>query len=255
MKVAVAGATGTIGRPVVEELRKRGHSVRALSRRSAEHPIDLETGAGLQAALEGCRVLVDATNAGPAEKPARAVLIDGGRHLLGAAERAGIEHHVCISIVGIERVPLPYYRVKVEQERLVEGSGLSYSIVRSTQFHTLVDYLFQAASRWRLLPGGRVRLQPVAARQAAEAVATVAEGGPTAGRTTVAGPEALELGAMARSWRAINGARGWIVPTPLPPKLGRPLRDGALTDPDPDHRGTVGWNTWLGRRDGVESAD
>lgn len=249
MKVAIAGATGSIGRPVAEELGKRGHSVRALSRRSSEFPVDLETGAGLQAALEGCDVLIDASNGGPAEKPARAVLIEGGKRLIGAAERAGIKHHVCISIVGIEQIPLPYYRVKVEQEQLVQSSGVPYSIVRSTQFHTLIDFLFQSASRYRILPGGSIQLQPVAPRQVAEVIAAVAEGKPLGGRTTVAGPEVLDLGTMARSWRALNSAKGLVVPTPLPPKLGRPLRGGALTDPDPDHRGTVGWNAWLGRRD------
>lgn len=245
MKIAIAGATGTIGRPLAEELAKRGHTVRKLSRGSTEHPVDLATGAGLQAALEGCETLVDATNGGPAEKAAREVLIDGGRRLLAAAERAGIAHHVCISIVGIERLPLPYYRVKVEQEELVERCGLPYSIVRATQFHPLIDGLLRSASRYRVLPGGRARLQPVAPRQVAEVVAGVAERPPTGGCQTVAGPQILELGELARAWRSINEARGLVVPLPLPPKLGRPLRDGALTDPSPDHRGTTSWGSWL----------
>lgn len=249
MKVAVLGATGSIGSPLAGELRKRGHQVRALSRRSREYPVDIETGAGLQAALEGCDVLVDASNGGPAPKAARSVLIDGGRHLLGAAERAGISHHVCVSIVGIDRVPLPYYKVKLEQEDLVAGSRIPHSIVRSTQFHTLLATLFQAAARFRLLPGGTTRLQPVAPRQAAEVVARVAEGKPLEGRTTVAGPQVLELRSLARAWRALNGARGLVLPPPLPPSLGRPLREGALTDPDADHSGTVSWSAWLGRPD------
>ncbi len=247
MQIAIAGATGSIGAPVAAELIKRGHRVRALSRRSEQHPVDLETGAGLAGALEGCDSLVDASNGGPAEKAARAVLIEGGRRLLDAAAEAGIKHHVCISIVGIEAVPLPYYRVKVEQEGQVEASGVPYSIVRATQFHTLLDGLFTAASRYRLLPGGAARIQPVDPIQVAEVIAAVTEGKPTGGRQTVAGPEVLKLGQMARSWRAIRGVRAPVVRAPLPPKLGRALRGGALTDADPDHRGTVGWSAWLVR--------
>jgi uncharacterized protein YbjT (DUF2867 family) len=245
MRIAVAGASGTIGAPVREELAKRGHAVRALSRSSPEFPVDLETGVGLEAALADCDALIDATNGGPAEKAARAVLIDGGRRLLAAAAEAGIKHHVCISIVGIERVPLAYYRVKVEQEALVETSGLAYSIVRATQFHPLLDGLFGAAARYRVLPGGRARLQPVDPRQVAEVVAAVAEARPTGGRTTVAGPRVHELRELAADWKAVRARRALIVPAPLPPKLGRPLRDGALTDPRPDHRGTVEFAAWL----------
>lgn len=247
MRVAVTGATGSIGRPLVEELAKRGHEVRALSRRSPTHPIDLETGEGLARALEGCATVVDASNAGPAEKAARSVLIEGGARLLAAAADAGVQHHVCISIVGCDLLPMPYYRVKVDQEQLVADSGVPHSIVRATQFHTLIAGLFEAASRFRVLPGGRALIQPVAPRQVAEVLAAVAEGSPLDGPETVVGPEVLELGAMARSWRAITGARGIVIPAPLPPKFGRPLKEGVLTDPDPDHQGTLGWAAWLGR--------
>ena len=245
MLIAVVGATGSIGAPVVAALSARGHQVRELSRRAAEYPVDLSTGAGLRGALEGCEVVIDASNAGPQPKPARVVLVEGGRRLLDASRAAGVGHHVCVSIVGIERVPLPYYRVKVEQEQMVEASGVAYSIVRATQFHTLIDSMFRAASRYRLLPGGSAKIQPVAPQEVAQVIAVVAEAEPRGGRETIAGPEVVELGALARSWRAINGARGAVVPAPLPPKLGRALRGGALTDLDPDYRGTISWSTWL----------
>jgi uncharacterized protein YbjT (DUF2867 family) len=245
MQIAIAGATGSIGAPVAAELARRGHRVRRLSRRSPEYPVDLETGAGLASALDGCEVLVDATNGGPREGPARAVLIDGGRRLLEAAAGAGIGHHVCISIVGIERVPMPYYEVKVEQEALVADSGLRYSIVRSTQFHTLLDGLFSAAARYRLLPGGRAQIQPVDPLDVAVAIAAVSEGEPAGGRLSVAGPEVLSLRAMARAWRRARAVRAVVVPAPLPPKLGRALRAGALTEAAPEHRGELRWEQWL----------
>ena len=250
MRIAIAGATGSIGAPVAEELARRGHEVRALSRRSSEYPIDLETGAGLAEALAGCEALVDASNDGPSEKRARAVLIDGGRRLLDAAAAAGVGHHVCISIIGIDRVRhgYAYYRVKLEQEALAEGSGLPYSIVRATQFHTLLDMLFSGTSRLRLLPGGAAKIQPVDNGEVAAVIADRVEAGPIGGRETVAGPEVLELGQMARQWREARDLRAVVLPAPLPPKLGRPVRGGALTDPSPDHRGTIGWDAWLAER-------
>lgn len=247
MRIAIAGATGSVGAPTAAALAERGHEVRALSRHSDEYPVDLTTGEGLPAALEGCQVLIDASNAGPSEKPARAVLIEGGRRLIEAARDAGVRHHVCISIVGIEQVPIPYYRVKVEQEQLVVDSGLPYSIVRSTQFHSLVTYLFESAARFLVVPGGRPKLQPVDPGDVAVVLADVAEGDPIGGRTSVVGPEVEELGSLAREWKQATGRRVLVGPAPLPPRLGKPLRAGALTDAAAEHHGSVGFAEWLRR--------
>ena len=249
MRIAVVGATGQIGRPLVEELGKRGHEVRALSRKSAEFPVDLATGAGLEAALDGCAAVVNATNdPGGKPGPARALLVDGQQRLIEAAEKAGVKNHVCLSIVGIEQVPMGYYEVKVEQEQALRGSGTAATIVRATQFHSLLAYMFESAARFRVIPGGSARLQPVDPRQVAEVVAGIAEGPPQEETITVAGPEVLELGTLARTWREVTGRRGLIIRAPLPPKLGKPLRGGALTDAAPDHRGTVGFGEWLVNR-------
>jgi uncharacterized protein YbjT (DUF2867 family) len=243
--VAVAGATGSVGAPTCEALRSAGHEVRALSRRSPEFPVDLRSGEGLAEALAGCDALVDATNGGPAEKDARAVLIEGGRRLLEAAGGAGVGHHLCLSIVGIERVPLAYYRVKVEQAQLVAGSGLPYTILRATQFHTLIDQLLTSAARYRLLPGPSVLLQPCDPAEVAKTVPALLAVGPRDGRVTVAGPEVSELRELAAQWRSARARRAAIVPLPLPRRLGRPLRSGALTDPSPDHRTRRTFRDWL----------
>src|SRR5471030_2586125 len=116
MRIAVAGGTGTIGRRIAVALSRDGHEVRALRRGAAQYPVDLTTGSGLEAALVGCDVVIDASN-GPPSRKARAVLVEGSRRLLEVEARAGVRHHVCVSIVGIEDVPMGYYRVKLEQER------------------------------------------------------------------------------------------------------------------------------------------
>ncbi|WP_205697884.1 SDR family oxidoreductase [Conexibacter sp. SYSU D00693] len=243
MRIAVAGGTGTVGREVVHELRGRGHDVRGLSRSSPDWPVDLTTGQGLDAALEGVDVVVDASN-GPSPGRAAAVLVEGTTQLLAAEARAGVGHHVCVSIVGIDRTPLSLYRVKVQQERAVVAGDVPWTIVRCTQFHGLVAQLLGAGAKVGVVPSGRARLQPVAAADAGRAVADVAEQAPRRGRVEVAGPQAVALAELAQDWRA---ARGGLVrvPLPLPPRLGRALRAGSLTTADPGVRGATTFASWL----------
>jgi uncharacterized protein YbjT (DUF2867 family) len=244
MRIAVAGGTGTIGRRVAAALARDGHEVRAFSRSAEEYRVDLTTGAGLDAALDGCEVVVDASNGPPSHK-ARAVLVDGSRRLLAAEQHAGVRHHVCLSIVGIEAVPMAYYRVKVEQESVVESSGVPWTIVRSTQFHDLLGGMLTAAGRWHVMPSARARFQPVEVGEAAEAVARVAIDLPRLARVTVAGPEVHDLRALGRVWSEVTGRRAVGIPIPLPGRLGRALRDGRLTCPNPDVRGTQTFAAWV----------
>lgn len=212
MRIAIAGGTGTLGRPLTEHLRRDGHEVRVLSRSAAEHPVDLTTGAGLEAALDGVDAVVHAHNGG------KAVLLGGTQRLLWA----GDAHHVLVSIVGIEDVPFRYYRLKLEQEALVRAGGRPWSIVRATQFHDLMAKLVRFRSR--------ALLQPVDPRDVAEVCARVAVGPPLTGTVQVAGPERLTLDGR--------------VPLLLPPRMGRALRAGALTTATPDVTGTTTWSQW-----------
>ena len=147
--IAIVGGTGTLGRRVAAELEARGNQVRPLSRHAPEYRVNLATGDGLGPALAGCEV-VDASNSS-ARKPA-GILVDGSRRLLEAEAAAGVKHHVCVSIVGCDQVPMGYYRAKSDQERVVGPGTVPWSIVRSTQFHELVSTILAAAGRWRVLP-------------------------------------------------------------------------------------------------------
>jgi uncharacterized protein YbjT (DUF2867 family) len=244
MRIAVAGGTGTVGSLLVGELRKRDHDVRALSRGSFDFPVDLRTGDGLERALEGCDVVVDAVN-NSSPLSAAATLVAGSERLLSAERGAGVGHHVCISIVGCDRAPMAYYNVKVQQERLCEHGPVPWTIVRATQFHELIAGVFAAAWRWRLLPMAGARLQPVAAAEVASAVADVAEGPPLRRRYTVAGPEVVDARELARRWQAVTGRRAARIPVAIPGKLGTALRGGALTAARPDVRGAVTFEEWL----------
>jgi len=243
MTVAIVGGTGTLGRRVAAELEARGHKVRVLSRHAPEYRVDLATGDGLAAALAGCDVVVDASNSS-SRKPA-GILVDGSRRLLEAEAAAGVKHHVCVSMVGCDQVPMSYFRVKTDQERVVSQGAVPWSIVRSTQFYELVGTVITAAGRWRVLPMPRGVLQPVACADAARAVADVAEGAPLKGCFTVAGPEVSEVRDLARTWRKVTGHRAALMPMPVPGTVGRALRSGTLTVQRPDARGTTTFADWL----------
>jgi uncharacterized protein YbjT (DUF2867 family) len=243
MRIAIVGGTGTLGRKVVAELTERGHDVRVLSR-GGEYRVDLTTGEGLAAALEGCGAVVDASNATSAKR-ARQVLVGGTERLLAAEREAAVSHHVCVSIVGCDRVPMGYYKVKVDQEHLVEDGQVAWTIVQATQFHELAATALAAAAKFLVLPVPAISLQTVAAAQVAHAVADVAEGPPLGHRIRVAGPEVSTARDLALTWRHATGRRAVLVPLPIPGKLGRTLRQGGLTAGQPDVRGTVTFAEWL----------
>lgn len=239
MRIAVAGGTGTVGAHIVTSLEDLGHEVRVLSRRSATFPVDLRTGAGLAAALDGCAVVVDAANG------ARKTLVDGSRRLLAAGRATGVEHHVCVSIVGCDLVPMGYYKVKTEQEAVVRTGDVPWTIVRATQFHELVE---AALRRLPVFVVPTLSLQAVAAREVGAAVAEFAVAAPRLGRVSVAGPEVSTLRDVVRTYKRATGRRAPAVRVPVPGAIGRALRAGALTTDAADVTGKVGFEEWLRTR-------
>jgi uncharacterized protein YbjT (DUF2867 family) len=239
MRVAVVGGTGTVGALVVTELAARGNEVRVVSRRPApahsgtsvsHHSADIATGEGLIAALDGVEAVVDAVNE---LRRARNVLIDGTRRLLEAEVAAGVRHHVAISIVGCDRVPLAYYNVKVQQEEAVEAGPVPWSMLRATQFHTLLDGIFARAARFHVAPRGAARFQPVDPGVVAVRIAEAVHAGPAGRVADVAGPEVHTLSELADAWRASGGTRRRTLPLRVPSlgKAGRAMRAGGLCEP------------------------
>jgi uncharacterized protein YbjT (DUF2867 family) len=246
MKIAIVGGTGTLGRQLASEFLARGHEARILSRNAPEYRVNLATGEGLEAALAGCEVVIDASN--NSSRNAAATLVDGSRRLLTAARTAGVAHHVCVSIVGCERVPIGYFQVKAQQEQVVEHGHVPWTIVRATQFHEYAAAALEAAARWRVVPLPQVRLQTVASAEVARVIAGVAADGPRRTRIEVTGPEVTTARELAATWRRVTGRKVAVLPVRLPGKLGRALRSGALTSARPAVRGTQPFGAWLEAR-------
>jgi uncharacterized protein YbjT (DUF2867 family) len=211
MRIAVVGATGRIGRLTVTALREAGHEPVAISRSGG---VDVTTGEGLDEALAGAQAVIDATNTRPrTEEQTVAFFRDGTRNLLAAEERAGVGHHVVLSIVGIHKTRgNPHYAGKRAQEEAVAQGALPWTIVAATQFY---DFPLMVALRTRdddtvtLAP---LLMQPVAPDDVADVLAEVAAGRP-AGRLELAGPHTEDMVDMARRSFAARGDLIRIVPT------------------------------------------
>ncbi|MFM9367552.1 SDR family oxidoreductase [Streptomyces sp. Da 82-17] len=226
--ILVTGATGTLGRCVTRRLRAGGgHEVRELSRRSEQYPVDLLTGEGLARALAGAEVVVHCatTPRGGADAKAARLLID-------AARTAGVRHLVYISIVGIDHVPLGYYRTKLAVERLIEQSGLGHTILRTTQFHDLALLFARGLSKLpvALVPKG-VRLQPVEVDEVAARLVDLALAEPVGRAPELGGPEALSLESLVRTYLRVSGRRRRVVRVHVPGRLFAALRAGGLLTP------------------------
>ncbi|WP_431676635.1 SDR family oxidoreductase [Kitasatospora sp. KL5] len=200
--ILVTGGTGTLGRPLTERLRADGHAVRVLSRHTRPYAVDLREGTGLAAALAGVDTVVHCASSprGGDEQAAR--------HLIEAARAAGVQHLVYISIVGVDRVPLAYYRTKLAVERLVEESGIGWTVLRTTQFHDLVLQLLQNSAKLpvMLLPAG-VADQPVEVAEVADLLAALAAGAPAGRVPDMGGPEVRTFPDLARAYLRASGRR------------------------------------------------
>jgi uncharacterized protein YbjT (DUF2867 family) len=252
MEVVVIGGTGTIGALIVAELSARGDSVRILSRRPprevservSHRRVDLTTGQGLAEGLAGADTVVDASNDA---RRAKDILVDGTRRMLAAEQETGVIHHVAISIVGCDRVPLGYYRAKVAQEQAIAEAPAPWSLLRATQFHQLIGMAFEAAERFGVAPAGKARFQPIDPAIVAKRVADAVHDAPGSRLPDVAGPEVRTLGELGRAWREHSARR--LVPVRLPMfgPIGKPLREGALCAPAAAAGGQT-FEQWLAGR-------
>jgi uncharacterized protein YbjT (DUF2867 family) len=226
----VTGATGALGVPTVTRLRAAGHDVRALSRRSGPGLTtgDLLTRAGIPEAVAGADTVLHL-----ATGPRGAGDVEATRTLLEAATAAGVRHLVLISIVGIDDIPLGYYRDKVVIERLVRESGLPYSVLRATQFHSFVAALLTALRRSPVVVAPAVPLQPIAVEEVADRLVELAGSAPAGRVADIGGPEQHRLPDLARVWARATGTRRPVVPLSLPGKLFAAYRAGSALVPGP----------------------
>jgi uncharacterized protein YbjT (DUF2867 family) len=245
-EILVTGGTGVLGRRVVDRLRAAGHGARVLSRSGREGTVrgDLLTGAGLEGAVDGIKTIVHC--ASNPYRNTRQTDVDGTQRLLGVAQRAGVSHVVFISIVGVDRNPYyPYFRVKLEAERVIERSPVPWTILRATQFHDLVLRALRILDRLPVLivPKGFVG-QPVDTGEVADRLIELALAPPAGRVPDVGGPEVLTSSELARTYLEVAGHRKRLVEVPVPGRAARAWREGAQLCPDQPY-GSIRWQEFL----------
>jgi uncharacterized protein YbjT (DUF2867 family) len=205
-KIAVTGATGRVGRHVVDILESEGHDVAAIARSGG---VDVITGEGLDEALAGAEAVIDAaTGPSPEQQAATEFFTTAARNVQAAGERAGVRRIVVVSIIGADRFSGGYGAAKVAHEQALLGGPIPARVLRAAQFHEFVAQLMEWGARGEVTYVPRMRTQLVAARSVAQALADLATGpdaGADAPTLEIAGPREESLVEMATLLAARRG--------------------------------------------------
>ncbi len=252
--VLITGGSGELGGALLPLLTDAGHTVRIMSRSPRRAGYDstiewaqasLESGDGLAQAVADVDVVVHAASD---PKNSHKVDVEGTARLLRHAEAARVNHILYISIAGIERIPFAYYNAKLEAEHLIERSAIPYTILRATQFHSLMPKLFLLPATKLPLIGfvpKQFKLQLIDTGEVAVRMAELVEAGPSGRVEDIGGPEVLTLGHIAKTYLKATGKRRLLLNLPIPGKMGAALRKGYGAQAS--RYGKITWAQWLER--------
>jgi uncharacterized protein YbjT (DUF2867 family) len=244
MKIAVIG-TGLIGSQVIQKLTAAGHDAAGHSRSTG---LDLVTGDGLADAVRDAEVVVNVTNSPTFDDASLDFFRTTVTNLLAAAQAAGVQHLVTLSIVGVDRVPdLAYYRAKTLQEDLVKAGPIPYSIVRATQFMEFVAPTMDWTTDGDVVRLPATPIQPISAAEVAAAVAETATGAPLRGTRDIAGPDVFTLDELGRITLAATGDHRHVV-TDETAGLFAAVKGNVLTAPADAHLANTHYRDWLRSR-------
>jgi uncharacterized protein YbjT (DUF2867 family) len=178
-----------------------------------------------------------------------------GRNVLDAEARAGVGHHLALSVVGTERLSSSdYFRAKLAQEQLIAASGIPYTIVHSTQFFEFLPSIIQSG-----VEGDTVRLpsalvQPIAAEDVADAVARLALSPPANGIVEIAGPEREPMSDLARRFLSITRDSREVVGDEHARYFGAELQRDTLVPARKGWQGALNLERWLAQSEYAQHA-
>jgi uncharacterized protein YbjT (DUF2867 family) len=246
MKIVVIGGTGLIGSKLVEKLREHGHEAVPASPDSGVNTL---TGEGLADVLEGAAVVVDVSNSPSFEDEAVLAFFETStRNLLEAEAAAGVGHHVALSVVGTDRLSESgYFRGKIAQETLIEGSPIPYTIVHATQFFEFAKGIADGATDGDTVKVPPVLIQPMAADDVAAAVGKAAVGPPANGIVEIAGPEQFRLDEFIREALAAHDDPRDVVTDPDARYFGARFEERTLLPDDDAALAETRFEDWLGQ--------
>ncbi|PVM85985.1 SDR family oxidoreductase [Caulobacter radicis] len=244
MKIVVIGGTGLIGSNVVAKLTRLGHEAVAAAPNTGVNTV---TGEGLAEALDGAEIVVDVANSPVFETgPALEFFLASGGNLLAAAAKAGVKHHVALSVVGTERLQdSGYFRAKIVQEALIRASSIPFTVLRSTQFFPFVAGIVQAGTVGDEVHVSPALVQPISAFDVAEVLTDVALAAPVNGLLEVAGPEAFGLDKFVARYLQAKGDARRIVSDRKALYFGVELDERSLVPGGAPILGSATFEDWL----------
>jgi uncharacterized protein YbjT (DUF2867 family) len=203
MQIVIIGGTGLIGSKLVKILQERGHQAIAASPNTG---VNTMTGEGLDEALAGTDIVVDVANSPSfADDAVLEFFTTSGRKLLAAARKAGVKHHVALSVVGTDRLAESgYFRGKIAQEKLIRESGLPYTIVHSTQFFEFLGGIAASAGQGDVIALSPAWVQPISSDDVAVAMADATLGAPLNGIVEIAGPDKFRLADLVQEYLTVK---------------------------------------------------
>lgn len=243
LRVVVIGGTGLIGSKLVARLGERGHEAVAAAPKTGVNTL---TGEGLDEALRGASVVVDVSNSPSfADAAVMEFFMTSTRNVLAAEARAGVRHHVALSVVGSDRLESGYMRAKVAQEGLIRSSSIPYSIVHATQFFEFIEAIGNSATEGASVRLAPALIQPMAADDVASALAKIATGAPLNGGVEIAGPEQFRLDELVGRALAARDDPRRVIADPRARYFGAELSERSLLPGSGARIGATTLKEWL----------
>jgi uncharacterized protein YbjT (DUF2867 family) len=249
MKLLVTGGTGLLGSRLVPRLAAAGHQVRVMTH-SGRRVVgagsitgDLLTGQGVGEAVSGAECVIHLASS-PREDSTKVDVL-GTKGLIEMARRARVAHLIFVSIVGVDKIPYPYYKAKLQAEKLIQGGHVPWTILRATQFFSYLDILLKkAASRPVLVVPKGWKTQPVDAGEVSAKVLESVLAGPREYLPDFGGPEIFTAEKLAQAWQTAHANHRPLLAVPWPSLTSRAFQKGYATCPD-NRYGRITFTQWM----------
>ncbi|MDB4889755.1 MAG: NAD-dependent epimerase/dehydratase [Gemmatimonadetes bacterium] len=228
MRILVTGGTGVVGTGTVTELLRRGHTVMLVSRHAADdarqwpsgviaRACDMTDAARLRGAAEGCDAVLHMAGIveeAPPETTFDRINVQGTKHMLAEAHRAGVTRFVYVSSLGADSGESDYHRSKRQAEDAVRRFEGAWTICRpgnvygpgDEQISMLLRMVRGASPIVPKIGDGEQLFQPLWWEDAAFALAEVVERDDLASKELdLAGAETTSQNDLLERFNAITG--------------------------------------------------
>ena len=248
--ILITGASGTLGKELCKVLSANNTPYIAISRNEMDIDppakwmyADLNSGEGLNKLPSKIDTVIHlATNASNKNSASDPELTN---EMLKFSRTKNVSHFIYMSIVGIDKIPYPYYEQKLQSENYVISGNLPFTILRATQFHQLIDFFLSNSLKFpiALLPK-KYKFQPIAPKSVAEKLYAISQAEPLNGIVNIGGPEILTFGELYKDWLKAKGRKALVINLPLPGKRSQAFVNGYNTCEEKDTEGTT-WKEYL----------